>query len=93
MTWHSYGQTQLKAKLQSLHQKIHREQYRPKPSKRIWIEKEDGSQRPLGIASLEDKIVQRGIARVLEAIYEADFLDCSYAFRPGRSAHDALEAL
>ena len=67
--------------------------YRAKPSRRVYIPKADGRQRPLGIASLEDKIVQSAVVEVLNAVYEADFLGFSYGFRPGRGQHDALDAL
>jgi RNA-directed DNA polymerase len=92
LTWHEYGQN-LKGNLADLHARIHRGAYRPVPSRRVYIEKPDGRQRPLAVAALEDKIVQRATARVLNAIYEEDFLGFSYGFRPGRSAHDALDAL
>ncbi len=92
MTWHAYGQN-LEANLQDLHARVHRGAYRAKPSRRVYIPKADGRQRPLGIATLEDKIVQRAVVEVLSAIYEADFLGFSYGFRPGRSQHDALDAL
>ena len=90
--WKDYG-TDLEARLEQLHGRVHRGAYRAKPSKRVMIPKPDGRQRPLGIASLEDKIVQRATVTVLECIYEADFLGFSYGFRPGRSQHDALDAL
>src|SRR5215203_4097099 len=76
-----------------LHGQIHRGTYRAQPSKRAYIPKADGRQRPLGIAALEDKIVQQAVVTVLNQIYEEDFLGFSYGFRPGRSQHDALDAL
>lgn len=92
VTWRDYGED-LEQKLQDLHGRIHRGAYRAQPSRRRFIPKPDGRQRPLGIAALEDKIVQRALTEVLNAIYEEDFLGFSYGFRPGRSQHDALDAL
>ena len=77
--------------LRDLHDRIHSGRYRPLPVRRAYIPKADGGQRPLGILALEDKIVQGAVAEVLSAVYETDFLDCSYGFRPGRSAHLALQ--
>src|SRR5215470_2543813 len=79
--------------LRDLHGQLHRGAFRAKPSRRVYIPKAAGRQRPLGIAALEDKIVQRAVVEVLNAIYEADFLGFSYGFRPGPSQHDALDAL
>jgi group II intron reverse transcriptase/maturase len=92
VTWHDYGQD-LEANLTDLHARVHRGSYRAKPSRRVFIPKPDGRQRPLGVASLEDKILQRAVVEVLNAIYEQDFLGFSYGFRPGRKPHDALDAL
>jgi group II intron reverse transcriptase/maturase len=92
MRWGAYGQD-LEANLSNLHQRVHSGAYRASPSRRTYIPKADGRQRPLGIATLEDKIVQRAVVEVLNAIYEVDFLGFSYGFRPGRSPHDALDAL
>jgi RNA-directed DNA polymerase len=92
VTWQEYGRD-LEARLADLHARVHRGTYRAKPSKRAWIPKADGRQRPLGIAALEDKIVQQAVKTVLEQIYEEDFLGFSYGFRPGRGCHDALDAL
>lgn len=92
VTWRKY-ETQLAERLPELHRQIHVGAYRTQPSRRVHIPKPDGSLRPLGIAALEDKIVQQAVRTVLEAIYEADFKGFSYGFRPGRSAHDALDAL
>jgi RNA-directed DNA polymerase len=92
VTWQAYGE-QLEANLADLHERVHRGAYRAPPSRRVYIEKEDGRKRPLGISSLEDKLLQRAVIEVLNAIYEADFLGFSYGFRPGRSQHDALDAL
>jgi RNA-directed DNA polymerase len=80
-------------RIADLHARVHRGTYRAKPSKRAWIPKPDGRQRPLGIAALEDKIVQQAVKTVLEAIFEVEFLGFSYGFRPGRSQHNALDAL
>jgi group II intron reverse transcriptase/maturase len=92
VTWHEYEQN-LEANIAGLHDRIHRGAYRAQPSRRQWISKPDGQQRPLGIASLEDKIVQQAVLWVLQSIYEQDFLGFSYGFRPGRSQHVALDAL
>ena len=83
----------LEANLQRLHARVHSGQYWPKPVRRTYIPKADGSLRPLGIPTLEDKIVQGAVAEVLNAVYEADFLGFSHGFRPGRSPHSALGAL
>jgi group II intron reverse transcriptase/maturase len=91
-TWEAYA-TDLDARLQDLHGRVHRGAYRAQPSKRAYIPKADGRLRPLGIAALEDKIVQHAAGAVLSAMYEADFLGFSYGFRPGRSPHQALDAL
>src|ERR1019366_4982097 len=92
VTWAAYGEG-LERKLTDLHDRIHRGAYRARPSRRVYIPKPDGRERPLGIAALEDKIVQRALAEVLNAIWEEDFLGFSYGFRPGRGQHDALDAL
>jgi len=92
VSWKEY-ETGLDEKLAELYRRIHRGTYRAQPSKRAYIPKADGRQRPLGIAALEDKIVQQAVVRVLNQIYEEDFLGFSYGFRPGRSQHDALDAL
>ena len=92
VTWQQYGEG-LEDRLADLHTRVHRGTYRAQPSRRTYIPKGDGRQRPLGIASLEDKVVQQAVRWVLEAIYEQDFLGFSYGFRPGRSQHDALDAL
>jgi len=92
VTWGAYGQD-LEDKLQDLHRRVHSGAYRARPSRRAYIPKADGQQRPLGIAALEDKIVQRAVVEVLNAIYETDFLGFSYGFRPGRGPHNALDAL
>jgi len=92
MTWQEFGQD-WQGNLRDLHERVQSGRYRARPSRRVYIPKPDGSKRPLGIASLEDKIVQRGVAEVLNAVYEADFRGFSYGFRPGRKPHDALDAL
>jgi RNA-directed DNA polymerase len=92
VTWEHYG-ADLEQRLKDLHARVQRGAYRAKPSRRAYIPKPDGRQRPLGIAALEDKIVQRAVTEVLNAIYETDFLGFSYGFRPGRRAHVALDAL
>ena len=92
VTWDAYG-VDLQANLAGLHARVHRGAYRAQPSRRRRIPKADGRERPLGIASLEDKIVQRALVEILNVIYEAEFLGFSYGFRPGRSQHDALDAL
>jgi group II intron reverse transcriptase/maturase len=92
VTWRTYGED-LEANLRDLYARVHSGAYRAAPSRRVYIPKADGRQRPLGIATLEDKIVQRGVVEVLNAVYETDFLGFSYGFRPGRSPHDALDAL
>lgn len=92
VTWQQYGE-KLEVRLAELCQRIQRNAYRAKPSRRQYIPKADGRMRPLGIAALEDKIVQRALVEVLNAVYEQDFLGFSYGFRPNRSQHDALDAL
>ena len=92
VTWKEYGEG-LEERLKDLHGRVHRGAYRAKPAKRSYIPKEGGESRPLGIASFEDKLVQQGIVWILEQIYEEDFLGFSYGFRPGRSPHNALDAL
>ena len=91
-TWRHYGET-LEDNLQDLSHRLKRGAYRAKPVRRAYIDKNDGRKRPLGVPVLEDKIVQRATVEVLNAIYETDFLDFSYGFRPGRSQHNALDAL
>jgi RNA-directed DNA polymerase len=92
ITWEQYD-VGLEDRLRDLHRRIHERTYRAQPSRRVFIPKADGRQRPLGIAALEDKIVQQAVVRVLNQIYEVDFLGFSYGFRPRRSQHDALDAL
>ena len=92
VTWKEYGE-HLEENLRDLVARMKAKRYKPLPAKRVYIPKDEHSQRPLGLPALEDKIVQKGIAEILEAIYEADFLDCSYGFRPGRGCHQALNAV
>jgi RNA-directed DNA polymerase len=92
VTWEQYD-VGLDDRLRDLPRRIHEGTYRAQPSRRVFIPKADGRQRPLGIAALEDKIVQQAVVRVLNQIYEVDFLGFSYGFRPRRSQHDALDAL
>src|SRR5439155_1338702 len=91
-TWPPYGEAR-EANLRDLAQRLQRGAYRAKPVRRAYIAKADGRQRPLGVPALEDKIVQHAVTEVLNAIYETDFLGFSYGFRPGRSQHQALDAL
>jgi len=92
VTWQEY-ESGLEDRLVDLHGRVHGGAYRAQPSRRVYIQKEDGRKRPLGIAALEDKIVQQAVVTILDQIYEEDFLGFSYGFRPGRSQHDALDAL
>ena len=92
VSWQEY-ETGLEDRLVDLHSRVHRGTYRAKPSRRVYIPKSDGRQRPLGVAALEDKIVQQAVVTILNQIYEVDFKDFSYGFRPGRSPHQALDAL
>jgi group II intron reverse transcriptase/maturase len=92
LRWTDY-ETDLERKLEDLHSRLHRGAYRALPARRVYIPKPDGRQRPLAVAALEDKVVQRAVVALLNAIYEADFLGFSYGFRPGRGTHNALDAL
>jgi RNA-directed DNA polymerase len=92
LTWQDY-EADLEGNLEDLHDRVQRGAYRALPSRRVYIPKPDGRQRPLAVAALEDKIVQRAVVALLNAIYEEDFLGVSYGFRPGRGTHDALDAL
>jgi RNA-directed DNA polymerase len=92
VTWQEY-EVGLEDRLADLHGRVHRGAYRAQPSRRVYIPKADGRQRPLGIAALEDKIVQQAVVTILNQIYEVDFMGFSYGFRPGRSPHQALDAL
>jgi RNA-directed DNA polymerase len=92
VTWREYG-LDLEDNLRDLHARVHRGAYRARPVRRAYIPKPDGRSRPLGVAALEDKVLQRAVVEVLNAVYEQDFLGFSYGFRPGRSPHQALDAL
>ena len=92
VTWKEY-ETGVEDRLADLHNRVHRGAYRAQPSRRVYIPKADGRQRPLGIAALEDKIVQQAVVTILNHIYEEDFRGFSYGFRPGRGPHQALDAL
>ena len=92
VTWQDY-EANLERNLQDLHARVHRGAYRALPCRRTYIPKADGQQRPLGIAAVEDKILQRAIVEVLNGVYEEEFLGFSYGFRPGSGQHDALDAL
>jgi len=92
VSWKEYGE-HLDENLSHLVARMKAKRYHPQPAKRVYIPKNEHEKRPLGLPALEDKIVQKGIARILEAIYEADFLDCSYGFRPERNCHQAINAV
>jgi len=92
VTWREY-ETGVEGRLADLHSRVHRGAYQAQPSRRVYIPKADGRQRPLGVAALEDKIVQQAVVTILNQIYEVDFKGFSYGFRPGRSPHQALDAL
>ena len=92
LTWKDY-EADLERNLEDLHNRVQSGVYRARPSRRVYIPKPDGRQRPLAIAALEDKIVQRAVVALLNEVYEEDFLGFSYGFRPGRGTHNALDAL
>ncbi|MDP6558482.1 MAG: reverse transcriptase domain-containing protein, partial [Pirellulaceae bacterium] len=92
VTKEEYG-VDLQARLQDLHARLRSKRYRHQPIRRVHIDKGPGKTRPIGVSAFEDKLVQDAVREVLEAVYEQDFLDCSYGFRPGRSAHDAVRRL
>lgn len=92
VSWQGYGE-RLDESLGDLVARLKAKRYKPQPARRVYIPKDEHSVRPLGLPTLEDKIVQKGMVKILEAIYEADFLDCSYGFRPGRSCHKAIDAV
>lgn len=91
-SWHQYGEN-MDENLEDLVKRLKAKRYKPLPAKRVYIPKNDKETRPLGLPATEDKIVQKGIARILGSIYEADFMDFSYGFRPGRSCHQALKSV
>src|SRR6266404_6466525 len=90
VTYKQY-ETNVEEKIQQLHQRLKEGKYQAQPLRRVYIPKEDGKRRPISIPALEDKIVQKAVVDLLNAIYEQDFLDCSYGFRPGRGAQEALD--
>jgi len=90
--WKEYGE-ELENRLESLHERIHKGTYRDRPSKRIYIPKPDGKRRPIGIVALEDKIAEMAVVKILNQIYEEEFIGFSYGYRPGRSQHRALDAI
>jgi len=92
VSWEDYG-ANLDSNLERLVTRLKRKKYKPIPAKRVYIPKNETETRPLGISALENKIVERGITNILSSIYEQDFLDCSYGFRPGRGCHQALKQL
>lgn len=92
VSWEAYGKD-LEENLEQLVSRLKRKEYKPIPARRVYIPKGDGDKRPLGISALENKIVERGITWILESIYEQDFLNCSYGFRPNRNCHQALKEL
>ncbi len=92
MTWAAY-EVDLEQRLTDLHGRLHRGSYHPMPVRRVYVPKTDGRMRPLGVPAVEDKVVQQAVRAILEPIYEAQFMGFSYGFRPGRSSHDALDAL
>ena len=92
VTWAKYGEG-LEERLKELHVKVHQGAYRARPARRSYIPKASGESRPLGIAAMEDKVVQQAVVWIMQQIYEEDFLGFSYGFRPGRSPHSALDAL
>jgi len=92
VTTREYGEN-LEENLRGLHERLKRKRYRHQPIRRVYIDKEGGKKRPIGVSCIEDKVVQDSLRELLQAIYEQDFLPCSYGFRPGRSAHDAMRSL